>query len=107
MHHAFWKILGAGVAAAVLLLTLGGRFNLVSTIFGTSLALLALSIRLEPGAGMAEQAARATVAGLCLLLAVGRLLEPVWKVVPLVLNHELVASWAALSVAAWFLARRA
>ncbi len=106
MHDPFWKTLAVGVAAAVLLLILGGRFNLVSTIFGSSLALLAFSIRLDPGARLAERGAWATVAGLCLLLAVGRLLEPVWEAVPMVLNHELVASWAALSVAAWFLARR-
>jgi hypothetical protein len=105
MRHNFWRILALAVLATAVFFLLAGRFNVISTVLGTILLLLLLSERLEPGAAVIDRCAWASVFGLILLLALGRLLEPVWFRLPFFFGRELLVSWLVLSLPGWWASR--
>ena len=76
MKHNFWRVLALAVLAAALFFFLAGRFNVISTGLGA-----------------------------ILLLAAGRLLEPLWAALPFGFSRELMLSWLLLSVPGWWLGR--
>lgn len=106
MQHNFWRVLALGVLATGLLFFLAGRFNFISTSLGVTLLLLLLTERPRWAAPAIDRCAWAAVFGLVLLLAVGRLLEPLWAALPFSAAREILASWALLSVLGWWAGRR-
>jgi hypothetical protein len=105
MKHNFWRVLALAVLATGLLFFLSGRFNVISTGLGTILLLLLLTEKLERGASTIDRCAWAGVFGLILLLAVGRLLEPIWAQLPFHIARELLVSWLLLCVPGWWAGR--
>lgn len=105
MKHNFWKVLALAVLATALFFFMAGRFNVISTGLGTILLLLLLTERPERGAPAIDRCAWAAIFGLILLLAVGRLLEPVWTQLPFHFGRELLVSWLLLSVPGWWAGR--
>ncbi len=105
MQHNFWKVLALAVLAASLFFFLAGRFNVISSGLGTILLLLLLTERPAPGAPTVDRCAWAAIFGLILLLAVGRLLEPIWAQLPFRFSRELLVSWLVLCVPGWWAGR--
>ncbi len=105
MKHNFWKVLALAVLATVVFFLMAGRFNVISTGLGTILLLLLLTERPEWRAPVVDRCAWAAIFGLILLLAVGRLLEPVWAALPFHFGRELLVSWLLLSVPGWWASR--
>lgn len=105
MKQNFWRILALAVLATGLIFWLAGRFNVISTGLGTILLLLLLTERPEWQAPTIDRCAWSAVFGLILLLVVGRLLEPVWALLPLNFSRLLLGSWLLLSVPGWWLSR--
>ncbi len=105
MKHNFWKVLALALLAAVVFYLMAGRFNVISTAFGTILFLLLLTERPEWGAPTIDRCAWAAIFGLILLLAAGRLLEPIWARLPFYFGRELLVSWLLLCVPGWWAGR--
>ena len=105
MKHNFWRVLALAVLATCLLFFLAGRFNVISTGLGTILLLLLLTERPEWGAPAIDRCAWAAIFGMILLLAVGRLLEPIWERLPFLFARELLVSWLLLCVPGWWAGR--
>ena len=105
MKHNFWRVLALAVLAAALFFLLAGRFNIISTSLGVILLLLLLTERPEWRAPAIDRCAWAAIFGLVLLLAAGRLLEPLWRALPFGFNRELLVSWLLLSVPGWWVSR--
>jgi hypothetical protein len=105
VKHNFWRVLALAVLATYVLFLMAGRFNVITTGLGTILFLLLLTERPEGGAPAIERAAWAAIFGLILLLAVGRLLEPIWARLPFYFGRELLVSWVLLCVPGWWVAR--
>jgi hypothetical protein len=105
MKHNFWKVLALAVLATCLYIFLAGRFNVISTVLGTILFLLLLTERPVWGAPTIDRCAWAAIFGLILLLAAGRLLEPIWAWLPFHFSRELLVSWLLLSVPGWWAGR--
>jgi hypothetical protein len=105
MKHNFWKVLALAVLAAVVYYSTAGRFNLITTGFGTILLLLLLTERPVWEAPVVDRCAWAAIFGLIALLAVGRLLEPVWAALPFPFGRELLVSWLLLSLPGWWAGR--
>ena len=105
MKHNFWKVLALAVLAAVVYFLMAGRFNVITTGFGTILFLLLLTERPVWEAPAVDRLAWAAIFGLLLLLAVGRLLEPVWAALPFHFGRELLVSWLLLSIPGWWAGR--
>lgn len=104
MKRNFWRVLALAVLAAVVYFQMAGRFNVITTGLGTILFLLLLTERPEWGAPAVDRAAWAAVFGFLLLLAIGRLLEPIWAALPFRFGRELLVSWLVLSVPGWWVA---
>ena len=105
MKHNFWRVLALAVLATGLLFFLAGRFNVISTGLGTILLLLLLTERPAWRAPVIDRCAWAAIFGLILLLAVGRLLEPLWAWLPFHFARELLVSWLVLSLPGWWAGR--
>lgn len=105
MKHNFWRVLALGLLATGLMFLLRGRFNFITTALGTTLLLLLLTERPHWAAPAIDRCAWAAVFGLVALLAVGRLLEPVWAALGFTMTREVLVSWALLSVAGWWAGR--
>lgn len=105
MKHNFWRVLALAVLATVVYFLMAGRFNVITTVLGTILFLLLLGERPEWRAPVVDRCAWAAIFGLLLLLAAGRLLEPIWDWLPFPLTHELLVSWLLLSVPGWWAGR--
>jgi hypothetical protein len=105
MKHNFWRVLALGVLATGLIFLLGGRFNFISTTLGTTLLLLLLTERPHWAAPAIDRCAWAAVFGIVLLLAAGRLLEPVWAALDFPPTREVLVSWVLLSLPGWWAGR--
>ena len=105
MQENFWRVLALAVLAAVLYFLLAGRFNVISTALGTVLLLLLLTEKPAWQAPAIDRAAWSAVFGLILLLAAGRLLEPVWAALPFHFSRELLVSWLLLCLPGWWASR--
>ena len=105
MRHNFWRVLALAVLATTVYYLLAGRFNVVTTGLGTILLLLLLTEKPAWGAAVVDRCAWAAIFGLIALLAVGRLLEPVWAALPYRFGQELLVSWLLLSLPGWWLGR--
>ena len=105
MNHNFWRVLALAALATALFFFLAGRFNVISSGLGTILLLLLLTERPAPGAATIDRCAWAAIFGLILLLAIGRLLEPIWAQLPFHFGRELLVSWLLLSVPGWWASR--
>lgn len=106
MKDSFWRILALAVLAGVVYFLMAGRFNVITTGLGTILLLLLLTERPAAGAPAIDRCAWTAIFGFILLLAVGRLLEPLWAALPFGFSRELLISWLALSLPGWWVARR-
>ena len=102
MKHNFWRVLALAVLATVVYFLMAGRFNVVTTALGTILFLLLLTERPEWRAPKIDRCAWAAIFGMILLLAVGRLLEPIWAQLPFLFSRELLVSWLLLSLPGWW-----
>ncbi len=105
MRDNFWRVLALAVLATWLLFFLAGRFNLISTALGTILLLILLTERPVWGASVIDRCAWASVFGLILLLAVGRMLEPIWVALTFQPGREMLISWLLLCVPGWWAGR--
>ena len=105
MKQNFWRVLALAVLATVLFFLMAGRFNVVTTGLGTVLLLLLLTERPDQGATTIDRCAWAAIFGLILLLATGRLLEPIWVWLPFHFGRELLVSWLLLCVPGWWAGR--
>lgn len=105
MRENFWRVLALAVLATGLFFVMAGRFNMVTTALGTILLLLLLTERPHWEAPLVDRCAWAAIFGLILLLAAGRLLEPVWVRLPFHFGRELLVSWLLLSVPGWWAGR--
>ena len=105
MKHNFWKVLALAVLATVVYFLMAGRFNVITTVLGTILFLLLLTERPVWEAAAIDRCAWAAIFGLVLLLAVGRVLEPIWDALPFHFTRELLASWVLLSIPGWWAGR--
>lgn len=105
MKRNFWRVLALAVLAAVVYFLTAGRFNVITTGLGTVLFLLLLTERPVWGAPAVDRLAWAAIFGLILLLAVGRLLEPLWAALPFRFGRELLVSWLVLSIPGWWAGR--
>jgi len=105
MKHNFWRVLALAVLATAVYFLMAGRFNVVTTALGTILLLLLLTERPVWEASAIDRCAWAAIFGLLALLAVGRLLEPVWAALPFHFGRELLASWLLLSLPGWWAGR--
>ncbi len=105
MKNNFWRVLALAVLATGLFFFLAGRFNVISTGLGTILLLLLLTEKPERGASTIDRCAWAAIFGLILLLAVGRLLEPIGERLPFYFSRELLVAWLLLCLPGWWLSR--
>ena len=105
MKQNFWRVLALASLATVVYFLMGGRFNVITTGLGTILLLLLLTERLDREAPTIDRYAWAAVFGLILLLAAGRLLEPVWARLPFHFGRELLVSWLLLCLPGWWVGR--
>lgn len=105
MRENFWRVLALAVLATGLYFILAGRFNIISTGLGTILLLLLLTERPDWEAPIVDRCAWAAIFGLILLLAVGRLLEPIWTQLPFPFGRQLLVSWLLLSLPGWWAGR--
>ena len=105
MKHNFWKVLTLAVLATAVYFLMAGRFNVITTALGTILFLLLLTERPVWEAATVDRLAWAAIFGLILLLAVGRLLEPIWAALPFRFGPEMLVSWLLLSIPGWWAGR--
>lgn len=105
MKHNFWRVLAVAVLATTVYFLMAGRFNVVTTVLGTILFLVLLTEKPAWGAPVVDRCAWAAIFGLVLLLAAGRLLEPIWAALPYYLGRELMVSWVVLSLPGWWVGR--
>lgn len=105
MKHNFWKVLTLAVLATAVYFLVAGRFNVITTALGTILFLLLLTERPAREAPTVDRLAWAAIFGLILLLAVGRLVEPLWAALPFYFTRELLVSWLVLSIPGWWVGR--
>jgi hypothetical protein len=105
MNENFWRVLALALLATVVFFLMAGRFNVITSVLGSVLLLLLLTERPAPQAPAIDRCAWAAIFGLILLLAAGRLLEPLWVQLPFYFGRELLVSWLVLSLPGWWLSR--
>ncbi len=101
MRDFYWKVLAVTALAIAVLFLLSGRFNAISSMLGAILLFLLLAARPPARPAWAERGAWAAAFGLILLLTIGRLLEPLWELLPIFYTRKILLSWLVLSAAGW------